>query len=777
MGWDIFGARSRRAPAAVAAALLVGAAALPATSIALPAGMEYEKVTPGPEEKGDAGMLAQRSLVRSSPDGRRLTFQTPAAFPGSRGAAVANQVINSLSEEGWSSRGITPPFDPDDAGAVLDVQIGYQEFSDDLTRGVVMQGDPPLAPGALEDMRNLFIRDLPTGGYRLVTPPPVSGTIADGPLGGLLYAPVVADVTPDLSHIVYETSLVGLTANAPFGLSADPSGVRSAYEWADGQTRLVGILPEGTPAPDGAVIGRGVAGGAFPVQNHHHFNDGAMSDDGSRIFFTTPGSASSAGATGDVYVRENGDVTKAVSRSQRVPLDPDGPRRAKFLMATKDGGAAFFTSCEKLTGDATASDPDNTGCDGATAINNLYRYDVASGQLTDMSVGTASVVATIGSDSAGRIVYFVTDTPVGRDIHVSRDGVVEQVATGMPGAEGAASLVVDSTSRQSIVSLDGRYLAFATSAPQGSFDTGGVAQLYLYDGRDRVLRCVTCSRSNPTYRVRLRLDVGALFLRTYEPRNIDVDARFVVFETRSALVAEDVNDKVDVYRYNIAEGQIELVSTGLGDFDQNFAEMSADGRSIFFVTQEQVIPDLDEDLLADVYVARTGARKHVAPVRPLPCSGEECQGPLPTLPDVGVGGSAIFSGPGTIDDQAAPRLLAVFRVAPITRAQQRAWARTGRLRLAVRISSRTRVTARVRGKVGSRQREIARASKSAAGGGTVFLTLRLSAAARRQLRSTGRLRVTVAVSSSAGGPAERTTVTLLRAARSGPRPNARGGSR
>lgn len=758
---------------AVAAIGVLAVAAFPGVGRALPAGMEYEKVSPGASEKGDAGISAQRSLVRSSPDGRRFTFQTPSAIVGSQGAGVANQVVSALGPAGWDTRGYTPPFDPDSAGAVQGTALGYQEFTDDLTRGVVLVGDPAPVPGAARGIRNLYVRDLASGSYQLVTPPPVNESINNWPFGGgLVYAPIVGAVTGDLSHIVYESSFIGLTPDAPFGLSpTEFVGVRSAYEWVNGQTRLVGILPDGTPAPDGAVIGRGVDGGAFPSTNQHHYGDSAISEDGSRIVFTTPGSASQQGASGDIYVRENGTSTRLVSASQRTIPDPDGRRRARFQVASSDGRFIFFTSCEKLTDASTAVDPEATGCDSAAggnspnAVNDLYRYDFVTGRLVDLSAGLPNVLSTIGVDASGQSIYFVTRRAgeFGGDFYLSQEGgAPRRVARGMVDLAAADTLAIDSKSSQAVSSKDGRFLAFATATPQGAEPTGDVPQLYLYDAQADAVRCLTCMPQGVAarYSARLRVSDGSVFVRRYKPRSFDDQGKYLVFETRNALVAEDVNDRIDVYRYDLNNGRIELVSTGLGMFDQNFGDMSGNGQSIFFVTRTQVIPDLDDDLLADVYVARVGARKHEPAVRRPACADDECQGPLAPPVVEEPPGSSVFAGPSNVEDKAEPQRLAVFHVAAITAKQRRAWARSGRLTLSVRVSDATRLTARVRARVGSRQRDVARASRRVAGGGPVTLRLVLSRAARTKLRRSGSLRLSVAVSASGGGPVQSTSVTL-----------------
>ncbi|MDR9373011.1 hypothetical protein Q5424_28195, partial [Conexibacter sp. JD483] len=91
----------------------------------------------------------------------------------------------------------------------------------------------------------------------------------------------------------------------------------------------------------------------------------------------------------------------------------------------------------------------------------------------------------------------------------------------------------------------------------------------------------------------------------------------------------------------------------------------------------------------------------------------------------------------------------------------RAAGTSGRLVLPLRVSAAGTVRATLQGRIGGTpQRIAARASGKAGAAGTVRLTLRLSAAARRQLRRTHRLRLRLTVTSTTGAPAYRTTLTF-----------------
>lgn len=740
------GVRAGPVRAATLAALLMcfGAGVAAESSSALPVGSEYEKVTPA--EKGDADLVYETSTIRSSVDGRRVTFQTPASYPGDRGSFIPNQGFGTLTPQGWTTQGIMPQVDPDWAGGSLDNRQGYQTFAEDLSGGAFVSPGPALTSDAAARLRNIYRTDFASGAYSLLTPAPI--TPFDPPAFRIFYSPVVAGATPDLGHVVYDTSGVELTPDAPVGVS-------SAYEWVGGTVRLVGILPDGTVAPGGAVPGRGAGGGFFGSTAFEQYQPGVISQDGSRIFFTTPGGMAGNGAAGTIYVRENGSRTRLVSVSKRTVPDPDGPQPATFLAASPDGRVVLFRSTEKLTDDSNA----NNGNVGGLK-NEIYRYDIDADELTNLSAQMPDAEGLVGTDRSLTTVYFGGGN---FNIYMWRDGVTRRVAAGVT-VGGAADrnwpARLQITGKQSDVSPDGRYMVYWADRPQNGIDPGAAGQLFLYDAEADATTCLTCPQDDePGGESALRpFQQGGAFIRPYLSRNFSSDSSHVFFETPQALVPGDANGKTDVYQYDLQNKQAELVSTGTGDSDAHFGDASADGSSVYFVTQQQVIPDLDDDRFSDLYVARAGASKHQSPPRQLPCVGDQCQGPLVPSPNDAVPGTVLFTDADDSGDDASH--VDVFRVAPISSKQRRAWARTGRLRLSVLTSDGGRVNATVSGRLGKRTSVLARASKTSRGGGRVQLMLRLSKSSRQYLAKRGKLRVTIAVSYSGGGGPQRATLLL-----------------
>lgn len=91
---------------------------------------------------------------------------------------------------------------------------------------------------------------------------------------------------------------------------------------------------------------------------------------------------------------------------------------------------------------------------------------------------------------------------------------------------------------------------------------------------------------------------------------VSADGGLVLFSTDEALVEADTDHRADVYARNLTTGTTTLVSLGeaacapacgSGPADASFARASADGTSVFFVTEER-LTSADTDGSVDVYV-------------------------------------------------------------------------------------------------------------------------------------------------------------------------------
>lgn len=700
-----------------------------------PPGRGYELVSPPDKNGGDIDRDIAGAVTTSgaSASGDRLAYGSAARFAGLPGGDLAGQYRSVRDPNvGWSTEALNPPFQTDPN---IDVnQTSTWFLSEDLSRAVVDTNFPlqPLAP-LLGDMAGMYLREGAgaSTSYRLLSVP-------DGqlPAQSTLTPFTFVAASPDLGHVVFDSVGAQLTSDP---IPDEPNA--GVYEWVDGQVRLVSKLPSGGVPPN-AAGGTGTGNGSFHPGLH------VISDDGGRIYFSTPTSFEAA----PLYVREQGTVTRPVSVSERDGDDPS-PQPARFLAAKADDGAlALFSSREKLTEGATACG-DLFECPSLS--EDLYLWDAnapSDERLTDLTTadpdgGGVQGIAAV-TDDLSRAFFVATGDLAegaadgGNNLYVwSRGGGVRHVAT-LSGDDAAVWSTNRSAKaaqyRDARLSADGSRLLFASRARVTAQDTGGTKQLYLYDVEDDRLACVSCAESAPTGDSWLffRPDVEGDPLMPYRlPRNLSVDGERVLFETDQGLVGRDTNGRGDVYMWS--GGELSLISTGKGVEGSKLVDASADGRDVFFTTRERLV-GADMDAQVDVYDARIGGGFPEQQV-PLKCLGDECQGLLAAAPKL----ADPVGGRGTGDLPGVKR--ASLRIRPLSTRQRRALAAGRTAMLSVRVNKPGRVVARGTARVGGRTRVVVSASKRARRAGSVRLGLRLSKAGRERLRASGRMRMSLNV--------------------------------
>lgn len=717
-----YGASRRRLPAvtaAVAAAAsmsLIGVAApaAPAADSCVNAAIRaqqhsdflkgcraYEMVSP--VDKGGTNVNVQ-ATVQVDPAGNNALFSAPVGFPGAPTSTSNNYYRASRADDRW---GIDPiePAQHNPANYLVYTSLAT---SADLT-ATLQVSRVAAAPGAVEGGGNIYLRDNRTGQRKLIAVEPESYLYWDFVSPG---ADPFDAGTPDFSHVVFEA-----TAKLTDDAIAD---VNNVYDYSDsGGLRLVSVLPDGSADPAG---GRARAVG--PSKSHR-----AISDDGKRIVFE-------ARSSNALYLREGG-TTIPISVSQRAG-DPDTPQPAEFSSMTGDGSQIFFTSSKPLTDDTTND----------YVRGDIYRYDVASGELTDITVATdpadvenggAGVKRISSVGDAGDYVYFAAIAklaPGGTsgmpNVYRWSPSGTTFVATLNPNAEyneynGPESFAT---------SPSGRFFAFTSRTPLGGYDThdpacgdsgGQCMELYVYDAETQHISCPSCDSVSGGQSA-----IGGQFatISKHYGRAM-TDTGRVFFETSARLVAGDTNGKIDVY-----EGSgdaASLISTGKSSGNSFFTDASADGSSVFIGTAEPLVRQ-DVDGNVDLYVARVDgglAAQNTAPDPPVPCVEDGCQDTPSAPPGRAIAGSVTFLG----SDAPVPGVRAGTSAAPkVTTAKTV----TG-------ISALLRVKVSGKGRIGVSGSGLVTSSRTAAKAGTYTVGVRLSQRAQQTLKRKHRLTVRVAV--------------------------------
>lgn len=580
---------------------------------ALPDCRAFEMVSPPDKNGGD--VLHTTSEIVAAEDGGRVKFASLLSFGSPEGASAVSQYL-ATREGGWKTVSIVPP--QSSVGNFAKVPW----LSLDLAKAVVFAHDnePALAPEATPGVFNVYLRDNLAGTYGLLTIP------SGGVTPPSYTAPVFSDATPDGSHVVFRTT-TRWTADAP-------AAGNKLYEYDAGANvlRLVGIQP-GSTLP---VTGGATGGGQFQTTA---YPENLISDDGQRIYFSSPSTA----ATGKLYLRIGGAETVLVSQSEATV--PGASRPSTFRGAGRDGLTAYFTSDESLVdADADEGKVDLYAYDAsrpASEPDNLTLVS-ADAEPADPDAAGVGVEGVVGVSDSGDAVYFVSRDQLvaggpidgGPKLYLWQKGSpTRYVATLDPGDDGIwsnASFLQSGDPRGRRLSPDGSELVFVSRARLTAYDNAGQAMVYLYDADGSGLVCVSCDPGGGAPTGPAVLDRGAPGLitpggTTNVSRAFLDDGSRIYFDTPDSLVADDSNGLRDVYQYDVASGRASLISSGFGNYPAMVGDASANGEDVFFLTRQRLV-GADRDNNVDLYDARVGGGQLEVVGRP-GCVPENCQPP------------------------------------------------------------------------------------------------------------------------------------------------------
>ncbi len=472
----------------------------------------------------------------------------------------------------------------------------------------------------------------------------------------------------------------------------------------------------------------------------------------------------------------------------RISGGPDGDADAATNTTDGAGGAARFVSdsgdrvyfvTSARIGDA--EDPWNAApSGGATApggvtanasARNLYLYD-----------------ATKSGDDAYRFVAQVPYQAPGA-AGVGQDMCASSGTTAVRGSSAAGNLGLEPSNNFATCvrgSSSGDAIVFETTGRLTADDTDSAGDVYLYEADvNRLTRLSAPRPGSAPYYCRgsaatpsgfcngdlglatstntSGVEAGLAGTRHF---NIAEDGsgalRSVFFESRLPLVEDDVNTTMDVYEWR--EGRLGLVSPGMSGDSAFYTGNSRDGRDVFFWTEQRISAWEIDPRDGDIYTASLRPdRLPDPPSAPAVCGvlADGCQGG---------GAGSVAAAPTTDaagDGNANPGARNTISVAAVGAKARRRAARNGVVALRVRSSSSGRVGAVARARLtGGRSKSLARVAKGSVilkAAGTATLRLRLSEAARRQLRSDRPLRLAIEVTMTAAR--SRTITVLLRGTR------------
>lgn len=574
-----------------------------------------------------------------SEDGDRVTLAAPGTQLGESPDSKASTYLLARAATGWEMTSFTPQ---PEAGALSYIP---QLLSPDLEDAGVEVG---WEDSKVSQSPNVEFKLGPPGGpYTQVVTVPRSKATA-----------WVAE-SSDRSKRVLRTEDHTLLGSATGTVTGS-----DLYEYSEGALRRANVTTAGTKIGScGASLVRGIEGyQETEIQvDPNSVSPHAVSANGSRIFFeSVPGTDCSAAP--HLYLREvSGGEARTVDlgASQFVAADAAGGR---VLLERAGQGAAREYLLYTVEGAKT-----ETVLTLNIFLSALFR-PVASSDLTTLYFGLQEAIAGTGAAPLPDGALAVYDL-YRFDIASKSLGFVAQV--GLAGGSGGGYST----------NANGEDYYFTASRVEG---VGGeqVNQTYRYDSREDVIQCISCASP---FNTRPKLDASYLFGRVTHgdgQPSLDVasdNGDFVFFETPSALVPGDADGEVrpdasststhlefvrspssDTYEWRRdgvdgcgrIEGCVTLVSGGTGGYKTELIGTTPSGRDVFFATHEHLVGQ-DTDTSGDIYDARIGGG--FAPPEAIPpgCEGDACSTPASAPVDSALG-SLAYQGPGNIPAPPTP---------------------------------------------------------------------------------------------------------------------------
>jgi hypothetical protein len=706
----------------------------------LPDCMAYEQVSPERTSGQRAGILTV------SDDGSAGVLYSPGGFAGTESLSeLGTEYATMRTVDGWTASAMAPPaaefwaagnpldYSVDGSRSLWFLALKKDEGTENKTpvvresdgtfhvAGVTQEADPaPRLPVASIDMRTV-VQDTTT------RPPLTDGTVDTRPTNrySLYVSKRGADGSLSTSQVAYRAgaSMFGTTCSAELG-----------------------------------------AGGVGGIAR------GAVSSDGTKIFFTSAGvlSACKSAANQRVWAKVGDAEPIDLSASQCDDGNCGAAAAAFFEGAARDGSRVFFKTEQKLV----------NGDQDTTKKADLYEYDFdATGhELRPITAGLeaegAGVVRVVRISEDGTHVYFIANgrplaaqnargkIPVagGQNLYAYRraEGQANGSITFIGALDPTADSALWSSQKPAHSTPDGRFLLFLSAANLTGEKLPGdnYKDLYRYDSQTDELRRIWSTDTADNGNARTgEPDVPVVFegYGSYGAtqkmwsigRMISDDGRTIAFGTTEPLSPWDANDITDVYMWRAETGRFTMLTDGRGDavtgFDNpltknsgvtGYGTMSPSGDSVFFTTYSPLVASHTSGQSA-VFVARRDGGFLEPEAPPAQCVGDACQGSGSQPPAVAVPGSETFRGTGNVavpTEGSSPKLK-VAKVKPVVNG----------------ITARLRVTVPGRGQITASGSGVKRAKRAVTRAGTYPVSIRLSPKAQRALRRARKVTVQVTV--------------------------------
>ncbi|KAB0266055.1 hypothetical protein [Microvirga brassicacearum] len=289
------------------------------------------------------------------------------------------------------------------------------------------------------------------------------------------------------------------------------------------------------------------------------------------------------------------------------PTSADVIKRISLTTAGGEADGQSNDACLSLDGRFVVftSTAPNLGSGG---LRQIFRKDLISGEVTLVSGDTAHAPANAQSFTAavsqdGRYVVFTsaaTNLVAGVSDgtqHVFRKDMMTGTIELVSATGDAAPAAANKASNDPQISADGNYVLFSSAATNlVPGDVTGFADIFRKNLATGEIVLVSADQAHT------QANGSSAVAR------MSADGRFVVFESAADnLVAGDVNATTDIFRKDVQTGEIVLVSaaadgthTQLNQSSSN-AQISLDGRYVVFTSRDSNLVAGDTNGVADVF--------------------------------------------------------------------------------------------------------------------------------------------------------------------------------
>lgn len=328
-------------------------------------------------------------------------------------------------------------------------------------------------------------------------------------------------------------------------------------------------------------------------------NDGvseapSISGDGRYVAFQSSATNLVAGDTNgvtDIFVHD-----RQLATTVRVSVSSAGVQANGQSLNPKislDGRYVVFSS------DAT-----NLVAGDGNAVGDIFVYDRQTAQTSRVSISSAAAEAdgasytpSVSGDGryvafqswAGNLVAGDTNSTADIFVHDRQTGNTVRASVSTAGTQGNA------VSTFPVISADGQYVAFESSATNLVVDTGFFKDIFVRD-----LQLSQTTRVNVS-------SAGVQANALASNPSISGDGRYVVFESGATnLVAGDTNNRRDVFVHDRQTAQTTRISVGpagvQGTQHSGVPAISNDGRYVSFESEAPGLVASDTNGVPDVFV-------------------------------------------------------------------------------------------------------------------------------------------------------------------------------